>query len=179
MVNRVDRLVLAEIDLHYLQRFGVFNKLMNSYVLRIVFGINCKATLQIFLTNNSAMCFTSNCSLVMLKYLFVLVGKKCRIRVKTCSLCTTVWTFSLLSKIGELGKFYSHILTVHPNLQTDFNPELFPCITIEFEDGYLRVFHTGKVVLLGIKSTEQLTSAVDFLSNLFFDFTLCNDFENF
>jgi hypothetical protein len=179
VANRVDRLWLTGIDVQRLLLDAVYNKLMNSYVLRIAFGSNCKATLQIFLSHNSAMCFTSNCSPVMLMYLFNVLARKYGIIVKTCRLCTTVWSYCLLSKIGDLGKFYMHVLTFYPELKIDFNPEVFPCLTIHFGESHLRVFHTGKVVLLGIKCTAQLTSAVDLMSDLFFGYSLSKDFGNF
>jgi TATA-box binding protein (TBP) (component of TFIID and TFIIIB) len=63
-----------------------------------------------------------------------------------------------MSKIGGLGKFSLHISSFYPELQTYFNSEEFPCLSIHFKESHLRVFHTGKVVLLGIKCTEQLTN---------------------
>jgi hypothetical protein len=188
-VNRIDKLALSITDINRVQQYADFNKLMNAFVLRIVFFDSlgkcvCKVTVQIFLATNSAMCFTSNFSVHKFQKLFFLLERKYGVKVRRCTLCTTVWTYSLLSKIGDLGSFYSYMLTKHKNLEIEFNPELFPCLTLVVKNPnhhptFVRIFHTGKVVLLGVRCVQQVANSVLFLSDLFFDFSLDCNLENF
>ena len=53
LVNRVDKLQLSEVDEKLLLARAKYNKLMNSFVLRID-----KVTLQVFLVTRKAMCFS-------------------------------------------------------------------------------------------------------------------------
>lgn len=183
LVNRVDRLLLKTVDVLRLKKFASFNKKMNSFVLRIRF-LDCKATLQFFVVSRSAMCFTCNFSSKKFAILFNLLNKKYGVHVDACKLCTSVWTYSLLSKIGDLSKLFHFISSQHPTLQLDFSPELFPCISFVLKKDKLsaltaRVFHTGKVVLLGVRCSTQLNCAVEFIEDLFFGFSLSNSFDNF
>ena len=109
LVNRVDKLTLEHIDRYCLLPYVDYNQLMNSFVLRIVFcngSHKSKVTLQIFLSHSTVMCFTCNFTSDMLYGLFYLLDTRYGIKVKTCSLCTSVQAYHLLSTIGELSKFY-------------------------------------------------------------------------
>ena len=44
-----------------------------------------------------------------MKY-FIYWIQKYGIKVKTCSLCTSVWKYRLLSRIGDLSKFYWYLV---------------------------------------------------------------------
>ena len=81
-------------------------------------------------------------------------------KVKTCRLCTSVWTYHLLSRIGELSKFYAYIIKRFPTVE--YEPELFPCITLSFKSTLIRMFHTGKVILLGVRHVEQVSEIIKF-----------------
>lgn len=181
MVNRVDKLTIEKIDLACLRLYATYNKLLNSFVLRIKFRC-CKASLQIFVSKNKAMCFTCNFTNSMFSFLFDLLRKKYGVLIQTRHLCTTVWTFSLFSRVGELSKFYTFVSKEFPSLKVELEPELFPCITIVFTNECsttIRIFHTGKVVLLGVLSNKQLYCAADFISTLFFDYSFSCNLENF
>jgi TATA-box binding protein (TBP) (component of TFIID and TFIIIB) len=180
----VDKLDIATLDIQTLQLYADFNQSMNAYVLRIVFVGRSKVTIQIFVSRKTAMCFSSNLSTAMFNYLFRLLNCKYGINVFQCTLCTTVWTYSFMSRIGDLGLFYAYIQANQSNLEIEFNPEIFPCLTLvvkhfHHQNTYVRIFHTGKVVLLGVKCTEQVVSAVEFLSNMFFDYSLSCNLNNF
>jgi hypothetical protein len=188
LVNRVDRLTLSNVDTQRLHQFATYNKLMNYFVLRICFCSNGKilrkATLQIFLSTHSAMCFTRHFKSDMYCSLFSLLHNKYGVQVTLCKLCTSVWTYQLLCRVGDLGKFYSFLCKVIPHTKIDYNPELFPCITIEFKNfhsvtTFARIFHTGKVVLLGVRSLDQIGEVVPKLSNLYFDYSLQCNLDNF
>jgi hypothetical protein len=173
MVNRVDKLSVEIPDISCLRQYSTFNKLMNSFVLRINFG-TCKATIQFFPVKNSAMCFTSNFSNTDFLYLFALLRKKYGVGVKLCALCTTVWKYSNV-RVGDLNRFYNFLSMQFPNLEMDLTVEIFPCITLVYvkpslKATTLRVFHTGKVILLGVTSSNQLSCVVDFIATLFADF---------
>ena len=73
----MDRLQLCEVDEKILLHYGKYNKLMNSFVLRID-----KVTLQVLLVTKKAMCFSHSADVVnvLLQY---------GIRVKETTLCTT------------------------------------------------------------------------------------------
>ena len=141
---------------------------MNSFVLRIVFcngSHKSKVTLQIFLSHSTAMCFTCNFTADMYYELFYLLDTKYGIKVKTCSLCTSVWTYHLLSRIGDLSKFYWYLVKCFPSVE--YEPELFPCITLLYKNTIVRIFQMGKFNLLGVK---QVSEIVEFLSDTYFDY---------
>ena len=182
LVNRVDKLTLEYIDRHCLLQYADYNHLMNSFVLRIIFcnGNNksiAKVTLQLFLSRGSAMCFTCNFTINLFYELFYLLNTKYGIKVKTCSLCTSVWSYHLLSRIGELSKFYGYLIKRF--FTVEYEPELFPCITLSYKNTTIRLFHTGKVVLLGVRCVEQVSEIVQFLSDAYFDYSLSCNFDNF
>ena len=68
LVNRVDKLQLCEVDEKLLLGRAKYNKLMNSFVLRID-----KVTLQVFLVTRKTMCFSHSVDVVaaLLPYGFV------------------------------------------------------------------------------------------------------------
>lgn len=187
LVNRVDRLTLEKVDKRRLLQYATYNRLMNSFVLRICFGSDKsarKATLQIFLSKYSAMCFTRNFIGPMFQYLFHLLYKKYGVQVSCRRLCTSVWTYNLLFPVGNLGKCYSYLVELFPNFEIDYNPERFPCITILLKlstnvTTSVRIFHTGKVVLLGIRTVDQITEVVNKLSDMFMDYSLYCNLDNF
>ncbi len=155
---------------------------MNSFVLRIVFCNDsnknvAKVTLQIFLSRCTAMCFTCNFTSNLFHELFYLLNIKYGIKVKTCHLCTSVWSYHFLSRIGDLSKFYWYLRKRFSTVE--YEPELFPCITMNFCNASIRMFHTGKVVLMGVRCVEQASDIVQFLSNVYFDYSLLCNFDNF
>ena len=182
LVNRVDKLTLEHIDRHRLIPYADYNQLMNSFVLRIIFcngSHKSKVTLQIFLSRSTAMCFTCNFTADMFYELFYLLDAKYDIKVKTCSLCTSVWTYHLLSRIGDLSKFYWYLVKRFSTCTIEYEPELFPCITLLYKNTTVRIFHTGKINLLGVKQVKQVSEIVDFLSDAYFDYLLSRNFDNF
>ena len=71
----------------------------------------------------------------------------------------------------------TYILKRFPTVE--YEPELFPCITLSYKNATIRIFHTGKVILLGVRHVEQVSESLKFLSDAFFDYSLLCDFENF
>ena len=107
LINRVDKLTLEHIDRYRLLPYADYNNLMNSFVMHIVFcngSHESKATSQIFLSRSIVMCFTCNFTADMFYELFYLRDTKYGIKTKTCSLCTSIWTYHLLLRIGDLSK---------------------------------------------------------------------------
>ena len=102
--------------------------------------------LQIFLPRGTVMCFTCIFTADVFYELFYLLDTKYGIKVKTCSLCTSVWTYNILSRIGEVSKFYWYLVKHFPNVE--YEPELFPCITLLYKNTTVHIFHTGKINLL-------------------------------
>jgi hypothetical protein len=128
------------------------------------------------------MCFTCNFSSSCFSYLFDLLHVKYGIQVQSWRTCTSVWTFSLFSRVGDLSKLYAFISNSYPALCVELEPELFSCISlihVNVRRTTIRIFHTGKVVLLGVLNCEQLSCAIDFLSVLFYDYSLSRNFDNF
>ena len=107
LVNRVDKLTLVCFARHCLLcLYADYNHLMNSFVVCIIFcnGSNksiAKATFQLFLLRCTVMCFTCNFITDMFYELFYLLNTKYGIKVETCHLCTSEWTYRLLSRIGD------------------------------------------------------------------------------
>ena len=109
--------------------------------------------------------------------LFHSLNTKYGVRVKTCSLCTFVWTYCSLSRIGELSKFYWYLVTRFPTC-TEYEPELFPCITINFCKVSIRMFHISKINLLGVQQVKQVSEIVEFLLAAYFDYSLSCNLDN-
>jgi len=154
---------------------------MNAFVLRIVYG-NSRMTLQIFLSTNKAMCFTSNFSKTNFYNAFNLLATKYGSTVTDCTLCTTVWTYRLLSRIIDMNKFYSHCLLSEPKLLYTFEPEIFPCITIrnfEKTSVVVRLFYSGKLMILGVHHVKEMVEPLSILCNMFFDYSLSCNLSNF
>ena len=76
-----------------------------------------KVTLQVFLSRCMTTCFTSNFMADIFYELYNLLDTKYGIKVKTCCLCTSVWTYRLLSRIGDLSKFYWYLIKHFPHVQ--------------------------------------------------------------
>ena len=95
-------------------------------------------------TVSTAMCFTCSFASDMFYELFHLHNTKYGIKVKTCSLCTSVWTNRLLSRIGNLNKLYWYLIKRFSTCTIEYEPELFPCITLLYKNTTVRMFHTGK-----------------------------------
>ena len=108
LVNRVDKLTFFDLQEHSLQTDATFNKPLQSFVLRMKFSCQRKVTLQVFVCSATAMCFTRNCVPSDFYRLFHLLYEKYNVVVKSCSLCTTVWNYTLLSKVN-LFMFYKYI----------------------------------------------------------------------
>jgi hypothetical protein len=182
LVNRVDRLTIDNLDVPSLHRHAQYNKLMNSFVLRILFHsldsvCVCKVTLQVFVTKGTAMCFTCNFSVDHFHHLFSLLKVKYGLTIKQCSMCTSVWSYSHWGKIGNLAAFYNFMYKECTLYPVFYHPELFACVTILLKAHHctVRVFHTGNVVLLGIRSSKQVESVVHVLNGLMTDFVLIKE----
>ena len=162
------------------ERLGVltYNKHLNCRVLRMRFG-NSKITLQIFVATNKVMCFSSD--MLNFSHAFYVLYKKYGIEVISRKLCTSVWCFRLLSQILNMSNFYDHCLLANPHLLYSFEPELFPCISISnFANCsvVMRVFKTGKVIILGVRHVREIVEPLAMLSSMFFDYSLSVDFNN-
>jgi TATA-box binding protein (TBP) (component of TFIID and TFIIIB) len=93
--------------------------------------------------------------------------------VETCILSTSVWSYALLSRIPVMLGFYKYCKSVHPELSYDFEPELFPCMTIckfAHKSVMLRVFYTGKVIILGVRHVSEIVEPLLIVTNMFFDY---------
>ena len=121
------------------------------------------------------MCFTRNFTSDMFNDLFHLLNTKYGVKVKACRLCISVWTYRLLSRIGDLSKFlwYSvkHFLTCKIEYM---NPSCFHAL-INFCKASIHMFHTDKINFLGICSVEQVSEIVEFQ----IDYSLSCNFEFF
>ena len=182
LVNCVDKLTLGHIDRYRLLPYADYNQLMNSFVLRIIFcngSHNSKVTLQIFLLHSTAICFTCNFTADMFYGLFYLLDAKYGIKVKTCSLCMSVWVYHLMSRIGDLSKFYWYLVKCFSTCTIEYEPELFPCITLLCKNTTVCIFHMGKINLLGVKQVKQVSEIVEILSDTYFDYLLSCNFYNF
>ena len=111
--------------------------------------------------------------------IFYLLDTKYGIKVNAYSLCTSVWTYRLLSRIGNLSKFYWYLIKRFSTCITTYEPELFPCITLLYKNTTVRIFHTGKINLLEIRFVEQVSEIVEFLSTIYFEYSLSCNFDNF
>ena len=60
-----------------------------------------------------------------------------------------------------------------------YEPELFPCITLLYKNTTVRMFHMGKINLLGVKQVEQVSEIVEILSSVYFNYSLSCNFDNF
>ena len=123
------------------------------------------------------MCFTCNFTADMFYNLFYLLDTKYGIKVKTCSLCTSVWTYHILSRIGELSKFYWYLVKRFSSVE--YKPELFPRITLLYKNTTVRIFHTGKTNLLGVRQVKQVSEIVETLTDAYFDYSLSCNFDIF
>ena len=155
-----------EIDVDKLRQCATANKLMNCYTLKLT-----NATVQVFLVSRRAMCFVRKSKVLPNVSDYGLV-------VKSSRLVTSVYTSSLLSKVCNMNKFYRLCKSAHSNLSILYEPEIFPCIHMKCFDVTMRLFHTGKVILLGVKSPNQLAEPLRFLSDVYFDYTLAHNFDN-
>ena len=163
--NCVHRLQLA-IDVNRLCQHATYNKLVNCYKLKLD-----NATLQIFLVSQCAMSFVKKSSVLPHVEDYGLV-------VKSSKMVTRVYTCNLLSKIGNMICFIELCKRLYPELNIDFEPELFPCMTLKYCTITMRLFHTGKVVFLGVKDPCNLAKAFDFVFNLYFEYCLAHHFDN-
>ena len=164
---------------------------MNSFLLRI-YKKSCscktKATLQVFISTSKAMCFTSNFEFDDFLYLYKYLYIHCGIKVVKCRLVTSVWIYNFMKPIKNLQKFYSFCKT-QKGLIFEYEPELFPCVTLKIPKSNFvekekamvtaRIYHTGKVVLLGIQCVRELVIPLETLFSLWFNFTIENNFDNF
>ena len=155
MVNRVDKLQLCEVDEKILLHYGKYNKLMNSFVLRID-----KVTLQVVLVTKKAMCFSHSVDVVsaLLQY---------GIRVKESTLCTSTWVAKLDVLGLNLYEFFSFLVKHCRMYYMSFEPELFHCITVKHNKITVRIFRSGKVVALGVKRVRELVESWDFICAAF------------
>ena len=160
--NCVFRLDL-KIDANRLQQYAVLNKSLNCFKLKLK-----NVTLQIFLTSSCAMCFLKSYNLPKLdEYGLV---------IKNFRLVTTVYTYKLLSKIVNMNTFYSICRKVTKSV--NFEPELFPCLTLKCFGVTVRIFHSGSVIILGAKQEQQLVKAIRYLNDLYFEYSVHCNFEN-
>ena len=89
----------------------------------------------------------------------------------------SVWVYHLLSRIGDLSKFYWYL--VKHFFSVEYEPKLFPCITLLYKNTTVHIFHTDKINLLGVKQVKQVSEIVDFLSDAHFDYSFSYNFDNF
>lgn len=180
LVNRVDKLTFSKLPS---VKELLFNKQLQAFVLRVKFTCKRKVTLQIFVSTKTAMCFTSGFSAADISKFFTWLYNRYKFVVKQCFLCTSVWRYCLLSGVN-LYKFYYFIHKNYPHAKIDYEPELFPCITIivkvySSRNITCRIFHSGKVNVLGVVCFKEVVEAVSVLDEMFFDFSLKQDFNNF
>ena len=183
LVNRVDKLTFFGMQEHSLQTDATFNKLLQSFVLHMKFSCQCKVTLQVFVCSATAMCFTRNFVPSDFHRLFQLLYEKYNVVVKSCSLCTTVWNYTLLSKVN-LFMFYKYIREHYPSVKIEYEPELFACLNMVLRvctgrTVTCRVFHSGKVNVLGVTCSREANEAVAFIDSVLFDYSIQCSFDNF
>ena len=166
MVNRVDKLTLHHIDTERLQQFATWNRHMNSFVLRIP-----NVTVQVFSVSKKAMCFTRTSHKNMSK-LIDLLRTKYGIHVKHHHLCTTTWSGSLSCNSVNLYYFYSYCREHFSTCSMWFEPELFPCITLLYKSVTTRIFHSGKIILLGVKNHVEAMDAANFICTTFIAYSM-------
>ena len=157
--NAVYRLEL-EIDINRLRQHVTLNRQMNCYKLKL----EC-ATVQIFLVSRSAMCFVRKTKVLPNVTDYGLV-------IKNSRLVTCVYTLMLPLKSVNLYKFYYACRDSYPNLDVEYEPEIFPCVTIKCFNVTMRVFRKGKAIVLGVKSSKQLVEPLRFLSIVCFDYKM-------
>jgi hypothetical protein len=184
MVNRIDRLVLKLTNKQLFFSSCVQNRLMKSYIVRIECKCS-KLTLQVFSTSWIAICFSCKLSSSQLSDVFCLLPSTCGIQVLSSSIASSVWVYQAISPIGDLRNFLKFCLSMYPCLMYDFEPELFPLLTLRFfkRDSQCRfvtarLSHRGKIVFLGVQHVCELVDPIEKLSSLIFDFCLANSFSN-
>lgn len=69
-------------------------------------------------------------------------------------ICNSSWHFAVRHKI-DLYKVEQKIAKFYSSLQTRFNPTIFPGLTVRFSSGTAICFGSGKVNILGLKSTSS------------------------
>jgi hypothetical protein len=184
MVNRIDRLALKLIDKQLFFSSCVQNRFMKSYIIRIECKCS-KITLQVFSTSWVAICFSCKLSSSDISDVYSLLPSTCGIQVLSSSIASSVWVYQAISPIGDLRKFLKFCLSVYPCLLYNFEPELFPLLTLRFlkQDSSkrfvtARLSHRGKIVFLGVQHVCELAEPIHKLSSLIFDFCLANSFCN-
>ena len=61
----------------------------------------------------------------------------------------------------------------------EYEPELFPCITLLYKSTTVFIFHMCKINLLGMRCVEKVSKIVEILSDAYFDYSLSCNFDNF
>ena len=80
--------------------------------------------------------------------------------------------------------FYKYIRKQYPSVKIEYEPELFACINMILRvctgrPVTCRVFHTGKVIVLGVVCSREANEAVTFIDSVLFDYSLQCSFDNF
>lgn len=183
MVNRIDRLVLKLTDKLLFLSCCTPNGLMKAYLVRISFEC-CKLTLQVFPSTGIAICFSNYVSSFDFSVALKLLPSLCGVRVLSSSLSTSVWVFQSLSPVGDLGNFLKFWRRSNPLILSDFEPELFPLLTLRFPKAKnpnkfitARLSHRGKIVVLGVHHVRELVDPIQKLSNAIFNYCLDTSFS--
>ena len=184
MVNRIDKLQLELIDKKLFFAISVPNVLMNSRVLRFSF-VGAKFTIQVFLSKLSAMIMCNKTSEIEYSKFLSLLPEICGIRVVQLKIVTSVWVFQAIPVIGDLRIFLNYCRKTIPELQFEYEPELFPLLTVRIKKENskkscvtARISHKAKIVFLGIQNVSELIEPLRLLSALIFDFSMFISFSN-
>ena len=133
---------------------------MNARVFRFIY-VGVKFTIQVFLSKLSAMLMSNKASEKEYSKFLNFLPKLCGIRVLECKIATSVWIYQAIPAIGDLGIFLNYCKREKPELQFDYEPELFPLLTVRIRKQNnlfvtARISHRAKIVFLGIHHVSEL-----------------------
>ena len=75
-----------------------------------------------------------------------------------------------------MSKFYWYLIKRFSTCTIEYEPELFPCITLLYKNTTVRIFHTCKINLFGV---EKVPEIIEILSDAYFNYSLSCNFDNF
>lgn len=139
-----------------------FDILTNAYKLRQLFPnykrVSPRPNMMVYKANgNTLLVFQSGKARLLGKVDNQAdVLKKIQFRNITVSTMTIIYDFKQNFDLG----------TLPPQIQWD--PELFNAAFYKFKKIHLNIFHTGKIVILGAKKTEEAAMALNSLINILF-----------
>ena len=187
---RMDRLTVLVTSKTLLEQFSVFNKLMNSFILRFyLVPFQQNVTLQLFCPankskcENKAMCMSRNLDFEGFCLLFNFLNKYVGVKVVHSCISTSTWKFNLLGVISDLSEFASYCRRNNSKLEVEFEPELINCIHVKFSSKHFSskstacIWPSGKVMIFGIRQTHELTIPINLLSDLYFDYVMQKNFS--